>query len=171
VQVFDPSGAISEQISGTVRFIPGANIQLAYQPAEVADVPDPVTGDPVPTVITPAGIRISAVNNPDYDEECACESTYPQPDPIRMINGVTGDESGELLIEALESCLTIGAGGSNVITMQDTCAQPCCGCPELEFITQQLIILEDSIKKLENRADELETRQQNFFNNVLGSLL
>jgi len=171
LQVFDPAGSLSDPITGTVRLIPGSNIQLAYEAAVVVDIPDPVTGDLVPTVITPAGIRIDAINAGDFDEECACESTFPQPDPIRMINGVTGDLAGKVLFESLEGCLQISSGGSNVLTIQDNCCTPCCGCPELEFITQQLIILEDSIQKLERRAEDLDTRQQTFFTNVLGSLL
>jgi hypothetical protein len=171
LQVFDPAGSLSDPISGTVRLIPGSNIQLAYVPPVVVDIPDAVTGDLVPTVITPAGIRIDAVNASDFDEECACESTFPQPDPIRMINGVTGDVAGKVLFESLEGCLQISSGGANVLTIQDNCCTPCCGCPELEFITQQLIILEDSIQKLERRAEDLNTRQQTFFTNVLGSLL
>lgn len=171
LQILDAAGALSDPISGIVRLVPGNNIRLSFQPEETTDIIDPITGDPVTVVSKPAGIRIDAICDPDFSEECECESSYPKPDPIRMINGVTGDENGEVTLDGGESCITFNGGGSATIEVLDTCSQPCCGCPELEFITQNLILLEDSINKLVSRADELASRQEDFYNTVLGSLM
>ena len=103
--------------------------------------------------------------------ECECESSYPKPDPIRMINGVLGDESGNITLDGGESCIEFAGGGEATVEVTDTCAQPCCGCPELEFITQNLILLEDSINKLYARAEDLAIRQEDFYNTVLGTLM
>jgi hypothetical protein len=169
-RIQNPDGSISEAINGIVRLVPGNNIQITLEPEEITTVLDPVTGDPVEIVSTPAGIRIDAISDPDFVEECECESSFPKPDPIRMINGVTGDEDGELTMSG-ESCIVFSTGGESTVAVDDSCSQPCCGCPELEFITQNLILLEDSIDKLVARAEELATRQQNFYNDVLASLM
>lgn len=170
LQIQNQDGSISEPISGIIRLVPGNNIRLSVEPEETTTVVDPVTGDPVTVVSTPAGIRIDAISDPDFNEECECESSFPKPDPILMINGVTGDENGEVFLEG-ENCIEFSSGGNSTITVDDTCAEPCCGCPELEFITQNLVLLEDSINKLVARAEELATRQENFYNNVLASLM
>lgn len=170
LRVQNPDGSISEAINGIVRLVPGNNIRITVQPEEITTVLDPVTGDPVSQVTTPAGIRIDAIADPEFVEECECESSFPKPDPIRMVNGVTADENGELTLSG-ESCIVFSAGGESTVAVDDSCSQPCCGCPELEFITQNLILLEDSIDKLVARAEELATRQQNFYNDVLASLM
>jgi hypothetical protein len=171
LQVFDLQGGLSDPISGVVRLVPGANIKLTVVPETVSLIPDPVTGTPVPVVTAPAGVRIDAIADPDFNEECDCETTFPQPPCIRMINGVPPDDTGEIILEPEDDCIQISPGGGNIVTIDDNCCQPCCGCKELEFITNNLLLAKETIRKLEDILDQTRTRQENFYNNVLGSLL
>lgn len=148
-------GTVTDAIQGAVRLISGANIRLTYVPAAGGD---------------PAGIRIDATGNDDYDEDCECDSKVTPLPCIRSINGVGGDvTSGRVDLVSMTPCLTIGVENGSIV-LTDTCSQPCCGCPELEFITDRLKLLEDSINKIEAFQSELAERQRLFYQSVLESL-
>jgi hypothetical protein len=169
LQLVRADGTTSEELTGIIRLIEGTNARLTFVPAVIDLVPDPITGTPVPTVTTPAGVRFDCIGGDPFDQECECEQSFPLPDCIRSINGVTGDENGNLLLESADLCLTLSDSG-NVITFEDKCARPCCGCAELDFVVDTLNTLQSSVEILDGRAGELQTQQQNFQNNVLGSL-
>lgn len=152
IKVIKADGTQSESIYGTIELSEGLNIRLTYVPA---------SGN------TPAGIRIDSMAT-DLETTCSCDASQVRPDPIRTINGIPADNGGNFRLYG-EGCLQI-AGDTNALTLNDKCAQPCCGCAELEFITQQLEILKTSASALEQRAAELRAAEVNFHNNVLGTL-
>jgi hypothetical protein len=168
-QIVNADGDISDKIAGILRLTAGQNIQLVYVPPVIQDLPDPITGEPVPTVITPAGVRIDAIDGIDFNEECDCESALPALTPIQTINGVEPDNDGNIVIESSEACLTVNAT-SGTINLEDTCSTPCCGCTELEFITSNAGLLEATIVTLQSQMDQMSTRQLDFFTNVLETL-
>jgi hypothetical protein len=148
-------GTITDDITGIVQLISGANVRLTYVPA--------VGGNP-------AGIRIDATGNNDYEEDCDCDARVIPLAPIRSINGVGANPtSGRVDLVSMSPCLVISPSGDTVV-FTDTCSQPCCGCPELEFLTERLKLLDDSVSKIEERQSELSSRQLSFFQNVLESL-
>lgn len=155
LQVVQADGSISDQISGIIELLAGTNVRLTYIPASGGN---------------PEGIRIDAISGEGLNEECECDKMHIPPPPIRTINGVAGDNNGDITIEAPDACMDIGAIDSGII-IEDTCAKPCCGCVELEFITNNLSLTESSIVTLEGRANLLEQNQINFYHNVLGSML
>ena len=152
VKIQKADGTVSEVITGVLQLTSGTNIILE----------NPSTGV----------IKINAVGNEDFIEECGdCLNQFAPPEPIRTINGVGGDAEGNLDLVSLEACLTIAPdSGNNAVNFTDTCSQPCCGCTELEFLTTALSTLRDSIAKLERIAEDLQTRQTEFFQNVLSSI-
>jgi hypothetical protein len=168
-QVVSADGDISDKISGIIRLTAGQNIQLVYIPPVVENLPDPITGEDVPTTTTPAGVRIDAIDGIDFNEECDCESVLPALDPILTINGVEPDNSGNITLESTEACLKIDAA-SGTISLADTCSTPCCGCTELEFLTSNAGLLEATLITLASQLDELDTREIEFFQNVLETL-
>lgn len=169
VNVVNRDGEVSDRISGIVRLLAGQNIRLVYIPPTIEDLPDPITGVDVPTITTPAGVRIDAIDGIDFNEECECEATLPLSEPIRTINGVTPDSGGNITIESPEGCFEINAENGK-LTFNDTCSKPCCGCTELEFITDRLKLADSTASILQSRLDELDTRELEFFQNVLETI-
>jgi len=55
----------------------------------------------------------------------------------------------------------------NKIIISDNCSAPCCGCPELEFITDSLKVLDSTISNLESYSQQLAERISNFVTNFI----
>ena len=99
-----------------------------------------VAGDNISMVFSDLGggskqLKISAVTNSDFQESCACPDDTTG-EPIRTINGLGPDPSGNFDIEGL-GCLSLQTS-TGLIQMTDTCAEPCCGCQELETLRSEL---------------------------------
>lgn len=153
IRIVKADGSVSEPLFGTVNMVEGSNIRLTYVPA---------TGS------MPHGIRIDSLAT-DLEEECECNQAQVRPKPIKTINGVAADSGGNLIFEPLEQCMEIAASG-NKITFKDKCSKPCCGCTELEFITQQMEMLKTSINTLKTNLAQLSAAETNFYTNVLMTL-
>jgi len=151
--VVGADGAESDKLTGIVRLLAGQNVRLTYIPA---------------AGLLPAGIRIDAVNNDDYEEDCGCSSSVAPPAPLRSINGVTGT-SGRVDLISGSPCLQIAVVG-NKLQLTDKCSEPCCGCAEIEFLTDRLQLLQDTIDKIEALQNELSVNEREFYQNVLESL-
>lgn len=128
-------GNLSDFIRGNINLIEGTNIRLTYLPSQNA-------------------IRIDAINGAGFNQECDCETTYQPPDCIRFINGVNADDFS---IVGDGKCVEVTTNG-NVITISDSCSEPCCGCEELELITQNLRLQEATLSRVEEYADVLRNR-------------
>jgi hypothetical protein len=152
IKIEKADGSVSDLLTGIVTLVSGTNVTLENPSAGL--------------------VRINAIGNEDYIEDCGdCLNGFSIPDPIRTINGVGGDETGNLNLISTEQCLVITPDASNfAVNLADTCAQPCCGCTELEFLTTSLSTLRDSLSRLDNLSQELQGRQTEFFQNVLSSL-
>lgn len=107
----------SEPIRGEIHFYAGDNVAL-----ELLTEPE-------------QRVRISAVANPDYTEDCECPELVTG-EPILTINNIGPDNQGNFSILG-EGCLTVQSGTA-AITLKDTCAEPCCGCAELEVLRAEL---------------------------------
>lgn len=117
-RVVTADGDVSDLIQGDVELLTGENINFV-----------------VTTVDGVKQLKVSAVNNPNYEEECACEDGTTG-EPIRTINGVGPDESGNFNLEGV-GCVEI-APIANGAQISDTCAEPCCGCSELEVLRGEI---------------------------------
>jgi hypothetical protein len=105
-------------------------------------------------------ITMSAINDDDMQEDCGCNDIQLG-DCIRTINGVAPDSSGNIDILGGD-CIEITPGGSS-LTIKDTCAQPCCGCEELNALvtdvtglTSQLTLLQSKIELLNGAISTLQ---------------
>lgn len=135
LQVSDSRGALSAVLHGNVRLIPGRNIRLTPVPATVAVQTDPITGAQVSVVTAGPGIRIDATTDRNYSDPCECDNALDLGGPILSINGVTPDSAGNIDLVPTSSCLQITPGGPAVVELNDTCTKPCCGCSELNAVT------------------------------------
>ena len=121
LRVVSAENDISELIQGDVDLISGENISMV--------------------VSTGSGgvkeVKISAVNNPNYEEDCGCPDDITG-DPIKTINGVGPNNAGAFFLEGV-GCVALDNGiVSNGIQINDTCAEPCCGCAELDKIRSEV---------------------------------
>ena len=121
-------------------------------------------------------IRVDQANNKIYfdcidadgfTEECVCDDLDTQAPCIRTINGVGPNANGELTLRGT-SCVEI-QGGINSITLDDSCAEPCCDCRELQVISDQLESLLNDVTNLEIVAERLDGTLQNIQGNILAS--
>lgn len=121
IRVVSADNEASEIIQGDIEFIAGENIEFTKIGNQLI---------------------ISAVNNPNYDKSCNCPDA-PIGDCIKKINGIPPDTSGNFTIEG-SHCVQI-LGGTAAITIDDTCAEPCCGCQELDVLRTELAKLSSQI--------------------------
>jgi hypothetical protein len=111
-------GVSSPKLYGDIRLVAGSNMKVSIA----------VVGGAVE-------VRLDALDGSGLTEECSCDGASKAP-PLRTINGVAPDADGNIDILG-SACTTVdGAGGS--LTIGDACSTPCCGCPELQKLTDQL---------------------------------
>jgi hypothetical protein len=138
----------------------------------------PIYGDV--TLVAGNNIRITAANfgaeteivfdaiaNTNLNEECYCD-TPTTGECIRCINGVCSSD-GNFII-APDDCIQI-TPMSNGLKFADTCAQPCCGCTELDAIVDQINRFGDGVTTLQNFITRLGSEVTQMSLVVLGSQL
>jgi len=169
LQVISSDGIQSPPLTGIVKLVAGQNVRLTYIPPTYTTIPDPETGVPIQIETAPGSIRIDAIGGENLNDTCGCGQAYPTPTPIRSINGVTANPSGNLTLSPGGGHMTITPGANGLI-IEDSSTEECCGCTELEDLTQQMVLLEDTILKLEVRQERLRESYDQFVTNVIGSL-
>lgn len=140
----------SELLSGVIRLKAGRNVQLRTQ----------VTVGQDPVVI------IDAIDGTGLNEQCECEDDSP---PIKFINNVGPDPTGKITLLG-NVCLTIEEQ-AHTLVLKDICSEPCCGCKELEAITEALQQLGNKATTVNNFLTRLEASVTQMDQVVLGSQL
>jgi len=138
------NGILSELIYGHVKLLGGSNVLLTYLPAYNA-------------------IKIDAIDGGGLNETCTCEEDVGQQNIVRHINGLNIEDAW---IQGDGQCVKVEVVG-NKIVISDVCSTPCCGCPELEDLTNALKILEVSLSNLESYANQLHERIETFVSNFV----
>ncbi len=129
----DQDETLSAQLFGHVKLVEGVNIQLTHLPSY-------------------NGIRIDAINGAGLNAECDCDDPLT-PVCVESLNGIALAD-----IELIgDDCVEVSVEGNRIV-ISDKCAEPCCGCPELEFITENLKVLEATVSNLQEYAQELHQR-------------
>lgn len=131
------NGVLSDLLQGVVVLEAGRNVVLDV------DVPENT-------------IYIGAIGDSDFVATCTCAGDRIEGDPIRTINGIGPDVAGNFFLVPGVNCITID-GITNGLIISDTCATPCCGCPELDVINSALQYLRDQYTTLHSFAERLET--------------
>lgn len=146
------NGVYSEKIYGDVVLVAGENMRIHFEEAIVDDK-------------TEKHVVFSAISGENLNQPCVCEISDDAP-CITSINGVTTN-TGNFNI-APNGCITT-TNIANGITFADICAEPCCGCNELDALTNQINRFGDGITTLQNFVTRLgsEVAQMNIV--VIGS--
>lgn len=137
----------SNPIYGDVQFVAGTNVELVET--------------------SPGVIQINAISGEGLNTVDPCATAFPLPPPIRTINGFGPDNNGNFSIIG-SACMTVG-GASGTLTLADTCSSSCCGCAELEWITQRMEVLMQQNVELNEYINNLQASFNNFQNNVLAT--
>lgn len=143
----------SVPLSGDIELVAGSNMQI---------VPVLQAGqDPI--------IRFNAISGEGTVDACVCEGADANAEPIKTINGITATPAGELTVIGSD-CVQVEAI-THGIRIRDVCAQPCCGCAELERITQDLERLGSQARAVEQFVDRLGNNVETMSLTILGSKL
>lgn len=148
------NGELSDRIYGHVTLLAGDNIRFDIASAG-----------------SETYITINAVNNEDLNQTCLCD-VVDSGECIKSINGVFAPNGNFVL--AQNSCLSatpINVSGQNGLQLEDTCAQPCCGCSELDALRDQVNRFGDGITTLQNFVTRLGSEVTQMSLVVLGSRL
>lgn len=140
----------SDYIYGDVTLVAGSNIRLSVAYTE-----------------EDTKIIFDAIDGTNLNAECIC----PAPETgecIRCINGVCSDDGTFTILP--NPCIEI-IPGTNSLTISDTCAQPCCGCSELDELNLQLNLFANGVTTLQNFVSRLGAEVSQMSLVVLGSRL
>ena len=149
--VLSNRGQLSPPLYGDIELVAGTNIQL---------VPIFVSGqDPK--------IRINAISGEGTVDACVCEGDEAQTAPITKINGVAPTTAGNFNFVGSD-CIQIETI-PNGVRVVDVCAKPCCGCAELEKITQDLKRLLSQVGSVDGFVDRLQVNVETMSLTVLGA--
>jgi len=141
----------SVPLYGDIELVAGTNMQI---------VPIIQTGqDPI--------IRFNAISGEGTVDACVCEGDEAQTAPITKINGVAPTTAGNFNFVGSD-CIQIETI-PNGVRVVDVCAKPCCGCAELEKITQDLKRLLSQVGSVDGFVDRLQVNVETMSLTVLGA--
>lgn len=141
---------VSRKLYGNVRLRAGRNTRLWVEDEEGSD----------PVIV------FDAIEGEGLNEDCYCEADA---NPIKTINGISPDEQGNFVFLG-GNCVDV-AEGDHAVTFVDQCSEPCCGCKELEAVTEALEAFGDKAATLENFLVNLEARVTQMDQTILGARL
>jgi hypothetical protein len=127
-----------------------------------------VAGDNLRFDVSGTTVTINATAESDFLDSCECD-TAPEGDPIRTINGIGPDSTGNFQMEAVD-CITISPI-THGIRFADTCAEPCCGCEELNALRDSLENLATQLNGLESYSNRVHGFIQQLQNTLVASVL
>lgn len=147
------NGVYSEKVHGDVVIVAGENMRIYFEESAQPDN------------LVEKRLVFSAINGENLNAPCVCNITDEAP-CITSINGVT-TTNGNFNI-APNGCIST-TNIANGVTFSDICAEPCCGCTELDALTNQINRFGDGITTLQNFVTRLgsEVAQMNIV--VIGS--
>lgn len=142
----------SEKLYGDIALAAGQNTRLRV-----------VTVAGVPT------IYIDFIDGEGTLEECDCDNIPDDAVPIRTINGIPGNSSGDFTLIGSD-CMLLNAL-TNGIAISDICSEPCCGCEELEVVTDALDKLDTAVTTQGNYIGRLDGSMTQLIESVMASKL
>lgn len=149
-------GALSEKIYGDVVLVAGDNVRIRLE--KILNE-DSGTYDNYVTLHAIAGAGLN--------EDCTCEINETAP-CITSINGIA-TTNGNFNISP-NGCIALGEM-TNGLQIADICAEPCCGCSELEALRDQINRFGDGITTLQNFVTRLGSEVSQMGIVILGSRL
>lgn len=156
VEIYNSNDQLLHRATEILKLKEGDNIRLEYISS---------TNDPY------GSIKISAVNPDDLTEPEPCENaTEILPPCIRKINGVSPNSSGTIFLWGSE-CLEVEDKPTfNALEISDPCSESCCGCIELQALTDALEQLKLQEQAIRNLINSTQGQQSEFLANIISNL-
>lgn len=142
---------VSDRLYGDITLVAGTNMRLGVN----------VEGEDGPEII------FNAISGENLNAECICQVPNPG-ECIRCINGVCSCDGNFTFAQG--PCIEI-TQTANGLVFTDTCAQPCCGCEELDALNTQIDRFADGVNTLQNFVTRLGSEVTQMSLVVLGSRL
>ena len=114
-------------------------------------------------------VIFNALSGEGLQPDCDCEGLIELGDPIRTINDIPPDSSGNFTLVA-GTCIEIN-DGTNALELVETCATPCCGCEELQILADDIEIVKNDLRTLEQITSRLESNITLLSNSFIGSIV
>jgi len=180
-----PAGEWSFDIDGGRLELDGVRPQIRgvtrLRAQNGSELSSPITGDvilragrnmritPVLTEGQDPTFVFDAIDGEGLNEECICAGDVDKGPAIRTINKIPPTPDGDFTLLG-NNCLQFSPI-ENGLRAEDTCSEPCCGCPELEAVTAALEQFGRQATTLENFLVSLEARVTQMDQVILGSRL
>lgn len=148
-------GARSEKLYGDIVLVAGENIKILIEK-------DWVSFNQLETRLV-----IHAISGKNLNEDCTCDVNNVAP-CIRSINGIS-TTTGNFNF-APNGCINL-TEAVNGVEIADICAEPCCGCSELDALRTQVERFGDGITTLQNFVTRLGSEVAQMSVVVIGSRL
>lgn len=142
---------LSDLLYGDITLIAGTNMRLGVN----------VSGLDGPEIV------FNAISGENLNTDCICQVPGTG-ECIRCINGVCSDDGTFTFGQG--PCIEI-TPTANGLVFTDTCAQPCCGCTELDALNTQIDRFSDGVNTLQNFVTRLSSEVTQMSLVVLGSRL
>lgn len=126
---------ISSRLMDDIAIKAGTNMRLRYED-------------------TTNTIYIDAISGAGLAPECECEGGGVDTRPaIKTINGIGPDASNNFNLSS-NACLVFEAATSG-LNINDVCADPCCGCDELETVVQSQRLVENELARIQSATESI----------------
>ena len=156
VEVYDGEDQLLYRATEVLKLKEGENIKLTY-------VTSP--GDPY------GSIRIDAIDGQNLISQSNCENlTDLLPPCIRRINGVGPNQDGTIYLVGSDCIDVIDRPTANTLELSDTCSESCCGCIELQALTDALEKLKAQEEAIRNLINTTQSQQSELLANLISNL-
>lgn len=115
-----------------------------------------------------ATVYFDAIDTGGYTEACDCVDLTPALPCITSINGTPPTNGNITITGGPNFTVDPGDGGINI---DDSSSEPCCECPELQKVTEDLEEMMSQVDTLDTAAAQLTAVVNNLSDNVLSSKL
>ena len=155
VEVYSSDGRLLHRSNEILKIKAGENIRLSY--VQGAD--------------EYGAIKIDAIDGENIVKPLDCVNEQRLLPPcIRQINGVSPDSNGRFWIDESECIGITEQPLEHSITILDKCAESCCGCAELEQLTNALESLKSQEETLKELIRSTQTQQSDLLANIIANL-
>jgi len=159
VEVYNADDQLLYRATEILKLREGENIKLTYVP------PQNNSGDPY------GSIRIDAINGQNLVSPNDCENvTEYLPPCIRRVNGVTPNSDGTIFLVGSDCIDILDLPTSHTLELSDTCSESCCGCIELQALTDALEKLKEQEQTIRDLINSTQSQQSELLANIISNL-
>ena len=120
------------------------------------------------TRLSPTSVRVDVADGINVATADACAGAVPAGTPIRTINGVAPDASGNFALVG-DECITVSTAAGE-LDLVDVCSKSCCGCAELSALVAAQVQVEAQVEAMQAQLLQYQQAAQAMSANLLAAL-